>query len=170
MTYAEVAFSSATPEWQTPPDVFAALEREFGPFELDVCATAANATCGRYFTEADDGLSQPWEGRVWMNPPYGRLIGLWMLKGRQAATAGALVVCLVPARPDTAWWRDSAAEASLVRFFPGRLRFGGADAPAPFPSALIVFGRLPRRHGVKACRCEHCAGWFFPARADARTC
>jgi DNA N-6-adenine-methyltransferase (Dam) len=52
-----------------PPPTFAALDREFGLFDLDVAATAANTKCAQYYSEADDGLSQPWQGTVWLNPP-----------------------------------------------------------------------------------------------------
>src|SRR5215217_4831933 len=62
-----VHFSSATPEWPTPPDVFEALDAEFGPFDLDPCATPENAKCKRYFTLSDDGLAQDWTGRVFVN-------------------------------------------------------------------------------------------------------
>lgn len=132
-----VHFSSATPEWATPVDLFAGLDAEFG-FDLDVCATAENAKCPRYFTAADDGLAQEWAGVCWMNPPYGRGIGAWIRKAAESAEAGATVVCLVPARVDTAWWHDYCRHGE-VRFLRGRLRFGDAVASAPFPSALVVF-------------------------------
>jgi site-specific DNA-methyltransferase (adenine-specific) len=51
---------------------------------------------------------------------------------------GALVVCLVPARTDTAWWHDYAVKGE-VTFIRGRMTFGGAGNSAPFPSALVVF-------------------------------
>ena len=73
-----------------------------------------------------------------MNPPYGRQIGRWMRKAYEESLQGALVVCLVPARTDTAWWHDYAAKGS-VRFIRGRLKFGRAASSAPFPSALVVF-------------------------------
>lgn len=73
-----------------------------------------------------------------MNPPYGRTIGDWMRKAYESAQAGALVVCLVPARTDTAWWHDYAAKG-VVRFIRGRLKFGGHKNSAPFPSALVIF-------------------------------
>lgn len=136
-----VHFSSKTCEWSTPPEVFAALDAEFG-FDLDPCATAENATCSRYFTRAEDGLAQEWTGRVFVNPPYGRhggyTIGDWMRKAYESAQAGATVVCLVPARPGSAWWHDYAARGE-VRFLRGRLRFGGGDNAAPFDSAVVVF-------------------------------
>ena len=133
--------STGDPEWATPQDLFDALASEFGPFDVDVCATPKNAKVAKFYTKADDGLAQDWRGRVWMNPPYGRPIGLWMEKAKLSARAGAVVVCLVPARTDTAWWHDNAMEATEIRFIRGRVKFGGAG-PAPFPSAVVVFGNL----------------------------
>jgi len=91
-----------------------------------------------YFTEQDDGLSQEWYGSVWMNPPYGKTIGLWMKKAYESSCAGVKVVCLVPARTDTAWWHDYAMKGS-IEFIRGRLKFGGSKNSAPFPSALVIF-------------------------------
>lgn len=57
-------------DYYTPRHVFEALGLTF---DLDVCAPPGGVPwipCARYFTKEDDGLSQPWEGRVWMNPPY----------------------------------------------------------------------------------------------------
>lgn len=133
----DAAFSSASDEWATPMDFFRGLDAEFG-FTLDVCATDENAKCSRWFTRADDGLSQPWEGVVWMNPPYGKEIGAWMERAYHASLAGATVVCLVPARTDTAWWHDFAAKGE-VRFVRGRLAFGDGKNTAPFPSAVVIF-------------------------------
>jgi phage N-6-adenine-methyltransferase len=113
-----------------------------GPLELDVCASPTNAKCPRYYTREDDGLTQPWEGKCWMNPPYGRTIGQWMKKAYEESQRGALVVCLVPARTDTAWWHDYATKGQ-VAFIRGRLKFGGHVNSAPFPSATVVF--MPNR-------------------------
>jgi hypothetical protein len=127
--------------------LFPSFSVDFAPFTEDYTLTSTHALPPGFYTAADDGLTQPWKGRVWLNPPYGKGIGAWLAKARSAAADGALVVCLVPARPDTRWWRESAAAASLVRFLPGRVKFG-AD-PAPFPSAVVVFGELPGRHGTQ---------------------
>src|SRR5690348_653222 len=61
--------SSVSVEWVTPAAVFAQLDAEFGPFDLDPCATAENAKASRFYTADDDWLSQPWKGRVFMNSP-----------------------------------------------------------------------------------------------------
>lgn len=132
-----VHFSSATDMWATPKALFDVLDAEFG-FTLDVCATRENAKCPQYFTETDDGLSRAWTGTCWMNPPYGDEIGAWVAKARASAESGATVVCLVPARTDTAWWWENCIKGE-VRFLRGRLRFGDATTSAPFPSAVIVF-------------------------------
>jgi phage N-6-adenine-methyltransferase len=133
-----VHFSSQTDLWSTPPDLFDALDREFN-FTLDVCAIAENAKCAQFYSPADNGLAQPWSGVCWMNPPYGREIGAWMAKARDSARAGATVVALVPARTDTKWWHDIVNGSTEVRFLPGRLKFGGSNNSAPFPSAVVVF-------------------------------
>lgn len=128
--------SSATDLWATPQDFFDSLNAEF-QFETDVCATKDNAKCARYFTKEQDGLAQTWAGVCWMNPPYGRTIGQWMAKAAASACDGATVVCLVPARTDTAWWHDYAMLGE-IRFIRGRLKFGGHKNSAPFPCAVVV--------------------------------
>jgi len=127
---------SDTKEWETPQWLFDLLNKEF-EFTLDVCALPENTKCPRYFTPEDNGLTQPWDGTCWMNPPYGTTIKDWMGKAKQEALNGSTVVCLVPARPDTNWWWDNVIEAE-VRFIKGRLEFVGSPSAAPFPSAVIV--------------------------------
>ncbi len=133
-----VLHSSNKMDWGTPQPLFDVINKEFH-LNLDVCATAENAKCQRYFTPEMDAFKQQWNGRCWMNPPYGRQIGHWLAAAFSAAyDEGNLVVCLVPARTDTRWWWDYARWGE-VRFLPGRLTFEGASDPAPFPSAIIVF-------------------------------
>ena len=130
----DVHFSSKTPEWSTPQDLFDKLHKVW-EFTLDVCATEENAKVLYFYDKADDGLKQSWKGHVcWMNPPYGREIVKWMRKAFQESLRGAVVVCLVPARTDTVWWHDYAMKGD-VTFLKGRLKFGGAKNSAPFPSA-----------------------------------
>lgn len=134
----ELMFSSATDLWETPQEFFNKLEEEFH-FEVDVCATPENAKCARFYTTDDNGLAQSWHGVCWMNPPYGREIGRWVAKAFHAAAQhGATVVCLLPARTDTAWWHDYCMKGE-VRFIRGRLKFGGHTNSAPFPSAVVIF-------------------------------
>jgi phage N-6-adenine-methyltransferase len=137
-----VHYSSETPEWSTPQDLFDELHSEF-EFELDVCATADNAKCERYFSVDQNGLEQEWRGVCWMNPPYGDAIKQWVTKAHESALAGATVACLVPARVDTGWWWDHCRYGE-IRFLRGRLKFGGGDTSAPFPSAVVIFPNEPK--------------------------
>lgn len=136
----DVMFSSKTDEWATPQALFDELDREFG-FELDVCALPENAKCACYYSPEVDGLSQPWTGRVWCNPPYGRTIGRWVEKAHSAVVDGTadVVVMLLPARTDTRWFHDHIYGNAEIRFIRGRLKFGNAQNSAPFPSMIAVF-------------------------------
>lgn len=133
-----VHFSSKTDLWATPQDFFDRYNAVHN-FTLDVCALPDNAKCSVFFTPDQDGLKQDWRGVCWMNPPYGRGIGLWIRKAFESARDnGATVVCLVPARTDTAWWHDYCALGE-IEFIRGRLKFGGAKHNAPFPCAVVTF-------------------------------
>lgn len=136
--------SSVTDEWATPRDLFARLNARWR-FELDPCATQENAVCERYFTRAENGLLQRWQGRVFVNPPYGREIGRWVQKAAlESRNPDTVVVALLPARTDTRWWGDWVAPFARVTFIRGRLKFGGARSGAPFPSALAVYPKKAR--------------------------
>ena len=142
-TPAPVYFLSQSDQWATPRALVAALAAELGPFEWDVCASAENACAPRWYGVEEDGLAHAWSGVVWMNPPYGRGVGRWVEKAAASVREGRCVrvVCLVPARTDPRWWQVVRREASLVRFLPGRVKFGDGRGSAPFPSAVVVFDR-----------------------------
>ena len=154
-TVNEGLFSSTVFDWATPKELFATLDNEFR-FTLDPCATPETAKCDRFFTETDDGLVQRWSGVVFMNPPYGRTIGQWVAKAYAEAQRGAVVVALIPARTDTAYWHDFVMHAAEIRFIRGRLHFGGLHERtahnAPFPSAVVVFRRGDRFPVVSSIR------------------
>ncbi|MFH1058316.1 MAG: DNA N-6-adenine-methyltransferase [Pseudomonadota bacterium] len=128
--------------WETPQGLFDFLNEVFS-FNLDVCALPENAKCPIFYSPDDDGLSQPWHGRCWMDPPYGRPIKAWVKKAHDEALAGhALVVALLPAKTDTTWWHDFVSTASVF-FFRGRLRFNNSRENAPFGSALAIWWPRP---------------------------
>jgi len=135
---ADVMFSSKSDNWATPQWLFDQLHAEFD-FTLDVCADAQNAKCRSFFSQEQDGLSQVWNGRVWCNPPYGRVIGNWVKKCAEYAQGGGLAVMLLPARTDTRWFHEYIYGKAEIRFLRGRLRFGNATENAPFPSMIVIF-------------------------------
>ena len=148
MAINNILYSSESAVWETPQALFNKLNDEFH-FDIDVCATPENAKCCKFFSPLDDGLSQDWQGVCWMNPPYGKKIVAWMKKALEAETT---VVCLVPSRTDTKWWHEYAMKASEIRFIKGRLKFGDSKNSAPFPSAIIVFGKTHK--DLKVCSME----------------
>lgn len=136
----EGLFTSNRGDWATPQAFFDLVDAEFG-FTLDAAASPENAKAPAFYTESDDGLSLPWRGVVWCNPPYGRGIEAWVRKGFEEAQGGSTVVMLIPARTDTRYWHDYVMRAAEIRLIRGRLVFGTGEARAnaPFPSALVVF-------------------------------
>lgn len=139
-------FTSKTDLWSTPQDFFDRLNSIYH-FTLDVCALPENAKCAKYYTPTDDGLIQDWSNEiVWCNPPYGRTIGLWIEKAYRESLNGSRIVMLLPARTDTRWFHDYLINKAQIVFIRGRLRFGNATSPAPFPSMLAIFNLDYERH------------------------
>lgn len=79
-------YTSNSEEWGTPQELFNRLNKEFN-FTLDICASKENTKCPKYYTKEEDALKQEWGGVIWMNPPYGRQIGIWVKKGKRCGTA-----------------------------------------------------------------------------------
>lgn len=70
-----VAYQSKSMEHYTPSLLIQAAREVLGGIDLDPASCAlANTTvrADRYYSREDDGLSKPWSGRVWLNPPGGR--------------------------------------------------------------------------------------------------
>jgi hypothetical protein len=133
-------------DWYTPPHVFEQLGLVF---DLDPASPPGGLPwipAARHYSRADDGLAQPWEGRVWMNPPYGADAAGWLGRLTEHYESGnGDGVALIFARTDVAWWHEVVPRASAVCFLRGRLQFidhelNKAPGAAAAPSALIAFG------------------------------
>ena len=74
MTTNQGLMTSNTDLWSTPRDFFDDYNAIY-QFDVDVCATAENALCAKFYSPQEDGLSKEWNDVCWMNPPYGREIG-----------------------------------------------------------------------------------------------
>jgi hypothetical protein len=129
-------------EWYTPPEIFTALELTF---DLDPCSPLAGPVpwipAERFITADDDGLSSAWNGRAWLNPPYGPETAVWLARLAEHGQG----VALVPARTDTRWFHATAPLASGICFLAGRPHFYRPDLTrAPFnsgaPIMLLGFG------------------------------
>ena len=143
-----VVGSSATSEWNTPGEHLDLVVKVLGVIDLDPCSNpTAMVPATRHFTVADDSLAQPWRGRIFMNPPYGRVITKWTQKFVQSYCSGEMTegLALVPSRTDTKWFQHFYPHRAAICFIDGRLHFSGHKNSAPFPSALVYLGqRLDR--------------------------
>ncbi len=142
-----------TTTWLTPLHVLAAL----GPFDLDPCAAPEPRpwpTAGEHITEAADGLSQPWRGRVWLNPPYHGPTALRFMRRMVQHGRGT---ALLFARTETALFFETVWNAATaLLFLEGRLTFCRPDgtparANSGAPSVLIAYGAddAARLHGCR---------------------
>jgi len=77
--------------WLTPPHIIQAL----GEFDLDPCASINRPwdTARHHYTIEDDGLVQPWFGRIWLNPPYGKGMEDWLRLLAQHRGGGGSHLC-----------------------------------------------------------------------------
>lgn len=127
-------------EWLTPPEIVKAL----GEFDLDPCAPIQPPwpTANRHYNLLEDGLVQPWMGRVWLNPPYGRETIIWLSRLVNHGNGIALIF----ARTETRLFFDYVwNQADAVLFLRGRLTFYHADGTKPdnsggAPSCLVAYG------------------------------
>lgn len=132
-------------EWLTPPEIIKALG---GPesFDFDPCAPINRPweMARRHYTISDNGLTKPWHGRGWFNPPYGGppIVGPWM---RRIAAHGE-GTALIFARTETALFFETVwKRATALLFLEGRLYFHHVDgtraaANAGAPSVLVAYG------------------------------
>jgi hypothetical protein len=143
-------------EWLTPPAIIKAL----GRFDLDPCAPVCRPwdTAERHYTVHDNGLNKPWQGRVWLNPPYGTETGKWLERLGDHGDGIALIF----ARTETRMFFDHVwSRANAVFFFEGRLHFHHVDgskakANAGAPSCLVAYG--PSNSASIVCAVE--SGWL----------
>jgi hypothetical protein len=142
-----VLFSASSPEWYTDELIINSTRKVLGTIDLDPCSDPdRRIPARRHFTAEDDGLSQSWEGRVYLNPPYGRDLAEWIRKLREEyPRAVKEAILLLPSRTDTEFFAMLAEFASCFCFIRGRLTFSGHENAAPFPSLIAYVGeRTPR--------------------------
>jgi DNA N-6-adenine-methyltransferase (Dam) len=124
-----------TSEWFTPPEIFSALGLEF---DLDPCSPGPGhwVPARKIYTVGDDGLAQPWEGLVFVNPPFGGRNGHvpWLRKFLDHGNG----IAIVRAYTSSAWFTEHAVQADLMLFPRGKTKFIRPDGS---------IGRAPG-HGV----------------------
>ena len=121
-----------------------------GPFDLDPCAADPRPwdCAAANLTEADDGLSHEWWGRIWLNPPFHRYhVGTWIARLADHGRGTALL----HARTETEWFKIIWRNAAAILFLGQRLTFRKPDgalqttkkgevANSGAPPVLCAFG------------------------------
>ncbi|MFH6944604.1 DNA N-6-adenine-methyltransferase [Flavobacterium sp. FlaQc-50] len=123
--------------WLTPPELIKSL----GEFDLDPCSPINRPwnTAKNHLTIEDESLLHPWEGRVWLNPPYGKYMEKFLHKMALHQNG----ISLIFARTETQAFQNYIFPfAESIFFIEGRLTFynvegkkAGSNAGAP--SVLI---------------------------------
>lgn len=153
-----VSNNSGNNEWYTPTEFCESARAVMGEITLDPasCKVAnKQVKAKKFYTQEQDGLDREWDGRVWLNPPYGQpLIAEFakkvVLEWQSGRIAEAIV--LVNNATETAWFQLMLAEAAAVCFKAGRIRFLDSDGePSKTPlqgQAFLYFGS----NGKKFCK------------------
>lgn len=134
--------SQRNDRWLTPPDVVLAL----GSFDLDPCGAPGHVLARVTYLQEHgaDGLVDPWFGRVWMNPPYGKTMRQWVERLVEHGTGTALI----PVAAGTKLWQEVVfPNASAIHFYRHRIKFIRRDGKdddmvSPQASAIVAFGDI----------------------------
>jgi phage N-6-adenine-methyltransferase len=136
-------------EWYTPDEYLDAARSVLGDFDLDPASSEAaqrKVRAAAYFTKDDDGLAQPWHGRVWLNPPYSRpLISHFIDRLCDAVEREeiASAILLTHNYTDTRWFHKAALQADAICFTRGRIKFYSPTGQIAAPTqgqAFFYFG------------------------------
>jgi ParB family chromosome partitioning protein len=149
----QVVHNSGNNEWYTPQEYVALARQVMGAIDLDPASCAAAnevVQATRYYTVEEDGLSLPWTGRVWMNPPYGtRLIRKFVDKLIAHVQAGDVpqAIVLVNNASETEWFQTLGDYAERVCFPRRRIQFWHPEQPLRSPmqgQAVFYYGDRAR--------------------------
>lgn len=149
-----VAYNSGNNEWYTPAPFIEAAKAVMGEIDLDPASSEiANQVVGakQIYTVEDDGLSQDWAGKIWLNPPYaGELIPLFCEKIAGHFDAGDVTeaIILVNNATETNWFNVLIGSASAVVFPKSRVKFYTPNGTIGAPlqgQAVIYMGDNPKK-------------------------
>jgi hypothetical protein len=128
----------ASDEWFTPPEIFSDLKLVF---DLDPCSPGQKhwVPARMIYTKTQNGLTQPWHGLVWMNPPFGGRNGHvpWL----QRFFTHKNGIALVAARTSAKWFHEYATQADTLLFPRGKTQFirpDGSRGKSPGTGVVLL--------------------------------
>lgn len=151
-------------DWYTPPAIFDALGLTF---DLDPCSPGPDhwVPARRVYTKQDDGLAQPWEGLVFMNPPFGGRNGHVPWLERFLAHGNGIAI--VRAYTSAGWFHQIAPQIDGILFPRGKTKFirpdGSVGKSPGHGSALLSLGETSTA-AMEACG----LGLFYRTERRAR--
>jgi len=159
ITRPHITYSSGENEWYTPKIYIDAVRAVMGDIDVDPASSEiANRIIGAkiFYTAKDDGLTKPWSGRVWMNPPYSQPLIVKFSEafvkkyGDGEITEGCV---LINNATDTSWLQMMLEICNKICFIKGRIRFidmDGNATGAPLQGQLILyFGKNTQKFNLK---------------------
>lgn len=136
-------------EWYTPQDILTAAREVLGEIDLDPASSESAqeiVKAKKYFSKEDNGLTQAWHGRVWLNPPYAqphianfvsKMVDEWNLGHVNEA------IMLTHNYTDTSWFHAAANACDAICFTRGRIKFYDKNGTIAAPTqgqAFFYFG------------------------------
>ena len=143
-----VSNNSGENEWYTPYEFIEAALLTMGSIDLDPASSElANKTvkATEFYTAKNNGLTEPWTGNVWLNPPYAQpLISQFCDKLALELSAINQAIVLINNATETKWFQGIAELSSSICFPSSRIKFidkQGNRCGAPLQGqALLYFG------------------------------
>jgi phage N-6-adenine-methyltransferase len=119
-------------EWSTPQQYLDAARAVLGGIDLDPATNLfaqSRVRAAKFFTIEDDGLREAWQGRVWLNPPYGPQIAHFVSKLVREVKKGNVTaaIMLTHNNTDTEWFHKAARTSAAICFGRGRIQFEQSD-------------------------------------------
>ena len=162
-------------EWYTPPEI---LDLIYQVMDIDLDPASpypATVLARKHYTKETDGLSKPWRGNVFLNPPYGREVGKWIDKLEEEWKSCHIknAIILIHAKTDTKWFGKIADMAAEMCCWRGRISFQnpeGKNGKGTFPSLpFSSYFQQIKKFGTNSmipfaqkapCGSEYTIGWW----------
>jgi phage N-6-adenine-methyltransferase len=137
-------------EWYTPAEHIEAARKVLGAIDLDPATSEfaqGRVKAKKFYTQENDGLTQEWAGRVWLNPPYAQpFIAQFASKMAREVAAGNVTAAIMLTHnyTDTAWFHELFSACSAICFTRGRVKFEKSDGSVAAPTqgqAFFYFGK-----------------------------